>query len=223
MPYDFGLRIADRHFRACESLATLLSSSSWLPALIEKGTGKMPTAGLETPTGRAQIVGAIGETLALAHLLARGWLAANVNIGGVRNMPGIDLLAMKGQRNLRVAVKTIGWGQSQAQWSIRKGERHRLFKGTVHPDIVVFIWLQIPGTIVHRTFVVPGRTVEEDVMHAHRFWFSHTRRDGLPRRDNGQVIVNFLGSDTSGNVASDFARKWTAFEEAWDLADTTSE
>jgi hypothetical protein len=169
--------------------------------------------------GRGQVIGALGETLALAHLLARGWLAANAHGGGVREILGIDLLAVKGERTLRAAVKTIGWGGHQAQWSVAVGERQRLFKGTARPDIVIFIWLQKPGTIVHRAFVLPASRAERDVMEAHRLWLSQPRRDGAPSRDNGQVGIGFLGRDTEGNIASEFARKWAEFEDAWALTD----
>jgi hypothetical protein len=56
-------------------------------------------------------------------------------------------------------------------------------------------------------------------MEAHRFWLSQPRCDGAPSRDNGQVGVGFLGRDTEGNIASEFARKWAGFEDAWALTD----
>jgi hypothetical protein len=175
----------------------------------------MPHPSEVAAVGRAQVIGALGETLALAHLLARGWLAANANVGGVRSI----LLAVKGTRYLRAAVKPIGWGEHQAQWSIGVGERERLFKDATRPDIVAFIWLQEPGTILHRAFVVPAGRAERDVMEAYRLWLSRPRGDGSPRRDTGQVGIGFLDRDTEGNVASDFARKWAEFEDAWEVAD----
>src|SRR5262249_38859288 len=56
----------------------------------------------------AQAIGSAGELIVRARLLVRGWTAGNVNTGGMMNAPAVDLLAAKGSRNIRVAVKTTG-------------------------------------------------------------------------------------------------------------------
>src|SRR5262245_13795338 len=79
-----------------------------------------------------QSLGSAGELLAQAALLRRGWTTANVNSGGMMNAPAIDLVAMKGQRNIRIAVKSSGargamqWGVKDDWQSLSKARRIRI-------------------------------------------------------------------------------------------------
>jgi hypothetical protein len=65
--------------------------------------------------------------------------AGNVNTGGMMNAPAVDLLAAKGSRNIRIAVKTTEHGSQNIQWGADK-DWTTLFKGDVRPDFVVFVW-----------------------------------------------------------------------------------
>jgi hypothetical protein len=82
---------------------------------------------------------------------------------------------------------------------------------------VVFVWFTGDGTdpVRHRTFVVPAGVVDRDVLAAHRHWLARPRRDGGPRSESGIIGIGFLGRDTEGNIAGDFARKWAEYEDAW--------
>jgi hypothetical protein len=87
----------------------------------------------------AQAIGSAGELIVQARLLVRGWTAGNVNTGGMMNAPAVDLLAAKGSRTLRIAVKTTGHGSQNIQWSVDQ-DWTTLFRGDVRPDFVVFVW-----------------------------------------------------------------------------------
>jgi hypothetical protein len=95
-----------------------------------------------------------------------------------------------------------------------------LFKGDVRPDFVIFVWF---SDIDHlddcRIFVVPTSVVDQDVLNAHKFWHSHTRRDGAPRKDTGHVSIDWDGNDTATNTSRGFAIKWKDYENAWSLLD----
>lgn len=55
----------------------------------------------------SQLVGAMGETIVLYELMYRGWIPANVN-AFVKNARNIDVIAIKGKRQVAISVKTSG-------------------------------------------------------------------------------------------------------------------
>ena len=90
----------------------------------------------------AQAIGSAGELIVQARLLVRGWMAANVNTGGMMHAPAIDLLAMKGSRKIALAVKTTGHRATSAQWSVSSPDWTTLFKGDTRPDFMVSVWFK---------------------------------------------------------------------------------
>ncbi len=135
------------------------------------------------------------------------------------NAPAIDIFAAQGKRTVRIAVKATGHGHSSVQWST-KPDRQTLFKGDVRPDFVIFVWFSDRGHLDDcRIFVVPASVVDRDVLQAHKFWHSHKRRDGMPRKDTGHVSIDWDGNDTDTNTSRGFAVKWKEYEDAWNLLD----
>ncbi len=184
-------------------------------------TTKRPSAGRSA----TYLTGAAGEGMAQVHLLMRGWVAANVN-ASIRNNAGFDLTATKADRTVTIAVKSIGRGQTNAQWGRPKTNssgKDTLFAGNTYPNFVVFIWFigADDAPTEHRVFIVPTDIVDRDVLAAHYHWHSHKRRDGAPRADTGAVSIGFKGNDTAGNISSNFAQKWHSYENAWGLLEAT--
>ena len=70
---------------------------------------------------RSQATGSAGELVVQASLLLRGWIAGNVNSGGMMNAPAVDIVAMKNKRNIRIAVKASGATGNSVQWSAAPG------------------------------------------------------------------------------------------------------
>ena len=174
-----------------------------------------------SPPNHSQLTGAAGEALAQAHLLVRGWIAGNIN-ASVKNNAGFDLTATKDGHTLTIAVKTIGRGSTQAQWSGTPGKTasaETIFRGETRPDFVVFVWFVGDGSdpMEHRVFVVPAGVVDRDVLRAHRHWFQFPKRDGGERKQGGHIAIGFLGRDTETNIANGFAEKWQKYEGAWGL------
>jgi len=149
--------------------------------------------------------------------MVRGWIVGNVNTGGMKNAPAIDLLAAKDKRTVRLAVKTTGHTSSDVQWNAKFGWSS-LFKGDVVPDYVIFVWFDDAKDLDHcRVFVVPSKTVDRDVRKAHEHWHSHPRKDGAARAQGDHVGISWRGKDTKGNIAYNFANKWKQYENAWNL------
>jgi hypothetical protein len=147
------------------------------------------------------LVGSAGEHLVQARLLVRGWIAGNANSGGVMNAPAVDIMAAKGSKNIRIAVKTTGHGSQNAQWSVIKN-RKTLFKGDVRPDFVIFVWFtsrQKPDEC--RIFIVPAKVVDRVLYRCHVHWHKHLRRDGRPRANSNHAAFSWTGKPTEGNIA----------------------
>ena len=172
---------------------------------------------------QTQLTGAAGEAMAQVHLLMRGWIAGNIN-ASVRNNAGFDLTATKGVRTVYIAVKAIGRGHKAQFRRPKKGKQDTLFAGGTYPDFVVFVWFigKKEKPTEHRCFIVPTSVVDHDVLKADRHWFAHPRRDGEKRAETGTVSIGFLGNDTAGNIASNFAHKWKEYEDAWDMPEYSS-
>ena len=160
----------------------------------------------------AQAIGSAGELIVQAGLLRRGWIAGNVNSGGMRNAPAIDIVAMKEKRNVRIAVKSCG-PNACSQWSMSPGWS-TLFKDDERPDFVAFVWFvddNDPDKC--RIFIVPSNVVDRAVRRAHTFW--HEARGSDPD-ESKHVAIWWLGRDHDRCISREFARKWKRHEN-WDV------
>jgi hypothetical protein len=165
----------------------------------------------------AQAIGSAGELIVQARLLVRGWTTGNVNTGGMMNAPAVDLLAAKGSRNIRIAVKTTGHGSQNMQWSVDQ-DWTTLFRGDVRPNFVVFVWFDDSKNRDNcRIFVVPAEVVDAAARACHLHWHKYPRRDGSPRKNSRHVSLPWTGNDTQGNISRGFALKWAEYEDAWHL------
>jgi len=168
---------------------------------------------------QSKAIGSAGELIAQARLLVRGWVAGNVNSGGMANAPAIDLLAAKESRNIRIAVKTTGHGGENAQFSVNR-DWTSLFKGDVRPDFVIFVWFTAQGAPdACRIFIVPAEVVDADLRECHQHWHKYLRRDGAPRKTSNHTGFSWTGKPTEGNIARGFAERWAKYEDAWALLD----
>jgi hypothetical protein len=167
----------------------------------------------------AQAIGSAGELIVQARLLVRDWTVGNVNTRGMMNAPAVDLLAAKGSRNIRIAVKATGHGSQNVQWSVPQGW-NTLFKGDVRPDFVVFVWFNDRKNLdTCRIFVVPAEVVDAAAHECHLHWHKHPRRDGSPHKNSRHTSLTWTGKDTEVNISRGFAAKWANYENAWHLLD----
>jgi hypothetical protein len=167
----------------------------------------------------AQAIGSAGELIVQARLLVRDWTVGNVNTGGMMNAPAVDLLAAKGSRNIRIAVKATGHRLHNAQWSVAQDWK-TLFKGDVRPDFVVFVWFHDPNELdACRIFIVPAEVVDAAVRKCHLHWHKYPGRGGTPHKHSRHAALTWTGNDTEVNISRGFARKWAKYESAWHLLD----
>jgi hypothetical protein len=172
----------------------------------------------------AQAIGSAGELIVQARLLLRGWTTGNVNSGGMMNAPAVDVLAAKGSKNVRIAVKTTGHDGRNAQWSVKPDwATTTMFKGDVRPDFVIFVWFNNREALdACRIFVVPAEVVESAQREGNEHWHKHKRRDGLPRKRSAHTAFTWTGKPTAGNIGRGFAEKWAKYEDAWQLLEQES-
>ena len=166
-----------------------------------------------------QAIGAAGELIVQARLLIRGWTAGNVNTGGMMNAPAIDLLAAKGSRTVRIAVKATGHNNANVQWSVPTNWT-TLFKGDVRPDFVIFVWFTNPNDLDEcRIFIVPADVVDNTLIEGHRQWHKFPRRDGSPRKRSKHTAITWTGNPNpaTGVINRGMERQWAKYENAWDL------
>lgn len=168
----------------------------------------------------SQAIGAAGELIVQARLIVRGWLTGNVNSGGMMNAPAVDLVAMKADKTIKVAVKATGHTSTAVQWTMKE-EASSLYKGDVHPDFVIFVWF-VDGNEPDRCriFVVPARTVSNDVLKAHHYWHSRPTREGNQPKGADRPVIHWNGRDTERSISNNFAEKWKAYEDAWKLLES---
>jgi len=165
----------------------------------------------------SRAIGSAGELIAQARLLVRGWTVGNVNTGGMMNAPAVDLLAAKGSRTIRIAVKATGHGSQNVQWSVDQNWT-TLFRGDVRPDFVVFVWFNDTNQLDScRIFVVPAKVVDAAVRESHLYWHKFPRRDGAARKKSRHTALTWTGNDTETNISRGFAFKWAKYENAWGL------
>jgi hypothetical protein len=168
---------------------------------------------------KANAIGSAGELIVQSRLLVREWTAGNVNAGGMANAPAIDILAAKGPRTIRIAVKTTGHAAANAQFSVTPNwTSTSLFKGDVPPDFVVFVWFTSrKNPDACRIFVVPEHEVERALRECYLHWHEHPRRDGTRRKRSKHTGFSWTGKATEGNIARGFADNWKKYEDAWNL------
>lgn len=162
----------------------------------------------------SQLVGAMGEAIVLYELMYQGWVPANVN-AFVRNARNIDVVAIKGERQVALSVKASGT-KSGTNFQLGGEPDTPLFNrhDGAKASHVCFVILDDKSSRGYEIYVVPVAEAEERIQEADRYWRSLPRRDGQPRKP-GIRGIRFSGKDTEGNIASGFSEKWKHYRDAW--------
>jgi hypothetical protein len=114
--------------------------------------------------GDSQLVGAMGETIVLYELMYRGWVPANVNVF-VRNARNIDIVAIKGNRQIAISVKTSG-PSSGTNFQLGGDPDTAVFNrhdGAV-AQFVCFVILSANGSRNYQLFIVPVAEAEAKML-----------------------------------------------------------
>lgn len=168
----------------------------------------------------AQTVGAMGETIVLYELMFHGWLPANVNTV-VRNARNIDVIAIKGQIQVAISIKTSGF-KSNSNFQLGGKSESKVFNRHLSGALaqyVCFVILSQKSAHDYCCYVVPVGVAEKAIQDADRHWRTNPKRDGGERKP-GIRGIRFTGRDTLGNIGAGFEEKWSKYKDAWYLLDS---
>lgn len=170
-----------------------------------------------------QAVGAYGEKMVEAALLRLGWIPSNVN-DSVKNAARFDIVAQQPGpegRIVPIRVKTCGpeteafqYGYTRSQ-PIPTDDLHSI-------DFTVLVAMG-KDMARDRFFVVPTRTIREELEAGRIAYLKGTRKDGQPLAQNVQFSLR-LRPLRSGvdQPQRGLARKWDCYLNAWGLLSTDS-
>lgn len=171
---------------------------------------------------KAQAVGAFGEKATEAELLRRAWLPANVN-ATVKNAADFDIFAWKGERSVRLRVKTSGPGQNAFQFGgFVPGEEIRFDKfGDSDFTILVRMGENREGDDF---YILPTGVIRRQLSTYRQYYLAIPRRDGGKRKDDGHWtlwLAELRSREDRPNYG--FAKKWTLHRDNWSLLDSPAE
>ena len=153
--------------------------------------------------------GNIGEYLVMADLL---YLGFDAYIGN-RNNAAFDIACWSKETNRasRLRVKTTS--NSSAVWTVKKtGD---IFLDLQNEDDFVAIVDIAQGTKKRSTYLVPTKIVLDCLQSDHRFYVSHPKRDGSPRKpEQGMRNLVFYGEEKATDKGFGYDQKFAAYLEA---------
>jgi hypothetical protein len=160
-----------------------------------------------------QLVGAFGEKAAEAELLRRGWRTANFNTS-IKNAADYDLVAMKGTRTVQLRIKACGSDWNAFQFGCRPGQAL-----TVDdlPETDYTILVQMGNARKEDSFyVIPTRTLREQINIHRRAYLDERKRDGEPRKDLGHWTLYLRPKTSGGNHPNyGYEERWATYRDNW--------
>jgi len=162
-----------------------------------------------------QAVGAYGEKVVEGELLRRGWITSNVN-ASIKNAVDFDLFALKQSRAVQIRVKTCGPRQNAFQFSFRPGQ-NIIADSFVASDFTILVQMGEERAL-DQFYVVPTRVVREAIANWAREYLNTKKRDGLPRKDTGQWVLDLPGD--SSRLNKGFAQKWAKYRDNWTILES---
>jgi hypothetical protein len=160
-----------------------------------------------------QVVGAYGEKVVEAELLANGWLPANVN-ATVSNAANFDIFAQKGDRVVAIQVKSCGPEQ--------QGFSFPRFPPIREPHAREFMVLVKMGKRreADQIFVIPTRELYKDIM-AFR---EASKKAGI--KDIGMWTLRLHDPQRAlkdhRRYGYGFGRKWEKWLDNWKQLEATT-
>jgi len=125
-------------------------------------------------SGEGTLIGNAGEFYVAAELLKRGVVAALAP----RNAPGFDILAAKGEKTIRVRVKTKSSEYTDWQWVVKKDGS--IFRGLSRKNDFTVLVNLTPETKDLEFFVVPTSELNEWLVSDFEAWVKTPGKNGRP-------------------------------------------
>jgi hypothetical protein len=126
--------------------------------------------------GEGVLIGDAGEYAVISELLKQDGVVAAL---APRNTPWFDILATKGEKTVRIRVKTKSVGYKGWQWNVRKDGK-TIFPN-LHPngDFVVMVDLGAASQSNHY-YIVPTHTVDQWLKDDFDAWVRQPGKRGRP-------------------------------------------
>ena len=156
--------------------------------------------------GKGTLIGNAGEYFVVAELLARGIVAALAP----RNAPSFDVLATKGDKTVRIRVKTGNRRHDNRwRWVVKKdGSIFRDVAGK--RDFVVLVDLAPTDdpNACNEYYIVPTKRVERWLRESFEEWLKTPGRGGRPHSPQNSI---------RGLKFSKWERKLKRYKNDWDI------
>jgi hypothetical protein len=161
-----------------------------------------------------QAAGAFGEWAVVVELLRRGWIPANVN-QTVKNADDFDILAWKGDRTIRLSVKTCR--PSMRAFQIGGFVPGKEIEPLPNNDADYTVLVRMADKRTEDLFyIVPSHILREECILRQRDVSKMVKRDGGNRQDIGKWNLTLADrKDGKPEGGYGIARKWAIHLEGW--------
>ena len=158
--------------------------------------------------GEGALIGNAGEYYVMAELLKRGIIAALTP----RNAPSFDILATKGNRTVRIRVKTKSQEYSIWQYSVKKDGC--IFRNlSKHGDFTLLVDLTMETKNL-KFYVVPTYRINEWLKKDFKEWVSIPGKNNRPH--NPENKKRNLSQEKYAQELGKCLNKW---EKLWECKD----
>jgi len=150
--------------------------------------------------GEGSLIGNAGEYYVMAELLKHRIIAALAP----RNAPSFDILATKGNRSVRIRVKTKSAEYSVWQWAVKKDGS--IFRDlSEQGDFTVLVDLAMETKDL-KFYVVPTHQINAWLKRGFEKWISTLGRNNRPRSKTNPK--RNLNQKTYARVLSEYLNQW---------------
>jgi hypothetical protein len=160
-----------------------------------------------------QRIGRMGELVVELELLKRGWVVGNFN-HTVLNSAGWDLFATRGDRSVRIRVKSKRPGVECFRWSAKQdGVVFPGFTGAAD-DFVAAVSFDPDGS--YQVYILPTGIVNDTLEAENASWLAGTKRDGSQRKAPSMRHI-YMDDRADGRPGRGFATHWACYLDTWNL------
>ncbi len=150
--------------------------------------------------GQGTLIGNAGEYYVVAELLKRGAIAALAP----RNAPAFDILATKGERTVRIRVKTKSQEYDIWQWTVRKDGT--IFRDLAErDDFTVLVNLAMDYRDM-AFYVIPTSILNEWLVKGFQEWVTALGKDGRPHSSSNKK--RHLSCGQYQQIIQDYCDNW---------------
>ena len=154
----------------------------------------------EIKAGLGTLIGNAGEYGVMAELLKRGWIAALA----LRNAPDFNIIATKGEVDVRIRVKTKSARYDGWHWASKK-DGTIIRRPASTGDFIVLVDLQ-PEVTRNDYYIIPTPELAEWLREDFALWVATPGKGGRPHDPSNRVIILSLKKHS---------KRLEPFKEAW--------